>query len=593
MGRRVHLMTTNTRKCQEYARRLSQYGLEVVMSPREADRVAGWLAEPGVVAVLRERSDLFDPGGERLLEHLHLQSAVNRTTLEVDALDGGGARTRSVYVREIEGHIDLERRAALGGAEDVFNWDDVFVPRATLRSYHEMRRLGLKLSARDLVISDFVRERLWYQDPVQLNWTPVESQRSVDFAVDPVAFVRAHPIYGQRLPASHWLGSVLEQTLAQGLFFRAAKSRREKIYWMPGLNAGVPLTPKRDGVHEATFMFHDLMHFAFPDLLFDGHVDAAHRNAYVVHRMMSEAFTLVLADMVFIDVLKRGGLDYDFTQRRIHPLFVSLGLDVDDPEQLRALLWANTRYCLLGDVGGYEALGADRAALDAFTSKYEQFFVSDYRWTRHNFASMARSMGSTARGWLDRVAPIRAALPFDVPTVGDHVQALRAAGADLDDPASLVAATFEIYFSRLTDLRTAAPVEGLSGRCLERGFLRYMMGQMAAFETFGFLPESDHYCGLLAPALAGAAGHLGLNEVRRLRGFFDQFIDVLHDRRLISDDDRSTFKEVYPMFEPFYVAYDVSLSAPLSQVAADLDADLDGALPAPRRDATLNKAARI
>lgn len=37
--------------------------------------------------------------------------------------------------------------------------------------------------------------------------------------------------------------------------------QREKNYWWPGLNAGLPLTAKRDAVHEATFMAHDFGHF--------------------------------------------------------------------------------------------------------------------------------------------------------------------------------------------------------------------------------------------------------------------------------------------------------------------------------------------
>lgn len=39
--------------------------------------------------------------------------------------------------------------------------------------------------------------------------------------------------------------------LNQGLVLRAAMTRREFIYWLPGLNAGIPLVPKDDAVHEA------------------------------------------------------------------------------------------------------------------------------------------------------------------------------------------------------------------------------------------------------------------------------------------------------------------------------------------------------
>jgi hypothetical protein len=39
--------------------------------------------------------------------------------------------------------------------------------------------------------------------------------------------------------------------LNQGLVLRAAMTRREFIYWLPGLTAGIPLVPKDDAVHEA------------------------------------------------------------------------------------------------------------------------------------------------------------------------------------------------------------------------------------------------------------------------------------------------------------------------------------------------------
>ena len=78
---------------------------------------------------------------------------------------------------------------------------------------------------------------------------------------------------------------------------------------------------------------------------------------------------LVLADMVFIDVLSRAGVVYDYTKRRIHPLFASLDVDVSEPVQLKALLYANASYCLLGDTAPYQELGASKEALAGFCDK--------------------------------------------------------------------------------------------------------------------------------------------------------------------------------------------------------------------------------
>jgi inosine/xanthosine triphosphate pyrophosphatase family protein len=566
MARSVVLVTRNPHKPAEYAHRLSQYGLTLRHRHSEPDaltdgQIDAILDEEGVIAVMRERSNLF-ADGEVLTEHQHLQVATNRTVLLVSGRDREGARTERRYVREIEGHIDLSRRQDRPG---VFGWDDIFVSAQTGRTYFELR--GLKLSARDLVISDFVRDRLWYRTPIQLRWQPVGGSRSIDFSRCPVRFIEEHPIY-RRIPDAHPLRRVLSATLSEGLFFRAAKNRREKNYWIPGLNAGVPFVPKRDDVHEATFMFHDLMHFAFPDLLFDGRDDDRARRTYIAHRMTSEAFTLVLADMVFADLLRRDGLEYDFTARRIHPILVDSGLDPADPVALRRLLVANARYCLLGDLAPYTALGVRAETLARFTDKYEQFFVSDYRWTARNFDTMVSGFGPRAAGWLALIAPIRAALPFQTPTVSDAVARLESDGVDFTDPAAIVDGVVLMYLERLEQLCAQRPAVTAEG-CLRLGFARYLMGQLALTVAYDFLPES-RYTGVQLAAAASAPDSWTLSDVRRLRGFFEQYLDLLCDRRLISEDDRDTWREVFPLFEPHYVDYDVPVSESLSSVSHSL-----------------------
>jgi hypothetical protein len=56
---------------------------------------------------------------------------------------------------------------------------------------------------------------------------------------------------------------------------------------------------------------------------------------------------------------------------------------------------------------------------------------------------------------------------------------------------------------------------------------------------------------------AAAAGpSLTLHEVEGLRGIYDAFINDLAQRELaITRDDASVFVQVYPLFDPCYVAY--------------------------------------
>ena len=53
------------------------------------------------------------------------------------------------------------------------------------------------------------------------------------------------------------------------------------------------------------------------------------RKVYIIYRMISEATTLVFADMLFVETPGRCDADYEhnWAKRRIHPLFAATGVD--------------------------------------------------------------------------------------------------------------------------------------------------------------------------------------------------------------------------------------------------------------------------
>ena len=147
------------------------------------------------------------------------------------------------------------------------------------------------------------------------------------------------------------------------------------------------------------------------------------RRLYIIYRMLSEAITLVFADMLFVEALRRGGLQYDWTKRKIWPLFRDCGLDpfpeTAEPQRtlsvFRTLLEANVAYCLLGDDTKYRELMSNHLgtpvaevppALQDFKDKYMPFFVEDFRWTSQNYACMAEKASEMSRWW-QLAAPLR------------------------------------------------------------------------------------------------------------------------------------------------------------------------------------------
>ena len=180
-------------------------------------------------------------------------------------------------------------------------------------------------------------------------------------------------------------------------------------------------------------MAHDFGHFLIPDLIYTGLRHPLVRKTYIIYRMMSEATTLVFADMLFVDTLKRcNTYEYNWSKRKIHPLLVATGLDpfrsTNGQDQVQTffqdfklLLQANVQYCLLGDDSTYMNLIQQAGvvpvythektgkvtcdAMEQFKAKYMPFFVEDYNWTECNFNNM-REHADDYKHWWQVVRPL-------------------------------------------------------------------------------------------------------------------------------------------------------------------------------------------
>lgn len=147
-----------------------------------------------------------------------------------------------------------------------FGWDEVFLPRFTHTSFAALARQGFKVSARDMVLSEFVKDRIYYKRRVDWKHAPQQQSRSVDFERLPSQWFAANAHLNSPQARGMGIRNSWVAMSNSGVFWRSAKNRREKTYWLPGLNAGIPLTPKRDEIHELTFLAHDCGHHSLPDV---------------------------------------------------------------------------------------------------------------------------------------------------------------------------------------------------------------------------------------------------------------------------------------------------------------------------------------
>eukprot|EP00746_Dinoflagellata_sp_MGD_P028093 gnl/MRDRNA2_/MRDRNA2_16638_c0_seq1.p1 gnl/MRDRNA2_/MRDRNA2_16638_c0~~gnl/MRDRNA2_/MRDRNA2_16638_c0_seq1.p1 ORF type:complete len:550 (-),score=74.07 gnl/MRDRNA2_/MRDRNA2_16638_c0_seq1:125-1774(-) len=526
-----------------------------------------------------------------------------------------------------EGYIDLSRRAGacrmqsegsadmpaskrskLDGSAHGFGWDNVLVLTSTNKTYGEMLRdHGIKVSPRDVNINRYIMDCLHYTRRKATKWIRQgfeEFVETVSFREEDSvgAFVQQQEHINNTVACKSGLRNVFIAVANHGAFFRSARTRREVNYWLPGLNAGIPFVAKPDPIHEITFTAHDFGHFLIPDLVYTGHNSELHARVYILYRMMSEATTMIFADMLFVETLRRSGYQYDWTKRKINPLLLATGLDPFEAadknaffSDFRTLLEANVAYCLLGDNSKWLTLvknnphgsGLDSAdgtsckALDEFCYTYMPFFVEDYNWTSANHANMSRRHEEFSRWWA-LVAPLVADAGIGSQSIGGSGGSLEGIGLETvsefikaigvrEDEAILPTALIPKIFERVFETRIKPVLQRSQPLLLApadvrrtRSFVRYLVGQSMLFERFAFVPDVAA-CGRkilsFVQSKVRSGGTISDSEISSVRGLYHQCLRTLHARSLITPDDVDNWAQIFPLFDPVYVSYNKEWSS--------------------------------
>lgn len=272
--------------------------------------------------------------------------------------------------------------------------------------------------------------------------------------------------------------------------------------------------------------------------------------------MISEAVTMVMADMAFVDSLNRSGLAYDYSKRRIYPLFQSIQQTVAMPDErtrVVAALHATVDYALRGDDRTFRYLLEDSenglSVLEKFKLKYMPFFVEDFRWTQHNWESIA-TRAEEFRRWWDLVKPLREKFLPDLMTIDEFAALTDSSEVDLVKRvfSGMFAYRIEPFLTR-TVMLDPATARNLKAR------MRHMMGQLAIFSRYHFVPDALKQGEMLVNDLLALDSESTSDGVHEIRSRYDAFLDHLHSHHLLVADDYLTFREFFPLFDPYYVNY--------------------------------------
>lgn len=492
--------------------------------------------------LLREQTYLKNNKNEEIINPLHLDSVIHISELYVSVFIDGKESNEKIK-SENTGFIDLIKKT---NNENVYNWDEIFISDKNFKSYQEMKNIDNKFSARNKVLSIFIEKYATFKEKVDLQFNKFNQEGVVDFNGKIFDLIENNK-YLKLYKNNQYLTGLMNTVVGNGIFTRSSINKKQRNYWYPSLNAGLPLVSKKDEIHEITFMFHDLMHHMLPDAILTGNDSVDHKDAYIIHRMLSEAFTLVLADMIFVNELVKNDIEYDFEKRRIYPLFKSLHVNNEDlsKEEIKSIIKANIDFALLGNKESFIKLGANEKLLNNFTEKYEKFFIEDYRWTLQNYKNMQNKKNKISKWY-----KVNKNLISKENTLDYFVNETK----DLNNYEEKVWFLFEKLWNKVSNSMDNNKDQDIN-ESTSNAFKNYMLGQLFIFFNY---EDNDHYIlKLINNELKKDI--LNKNDINKIRSLYKKYIDYLVKLDLLSNNDSLIYNEIYPLFEAFFVNYDKEL----------------------------------
>ena len=375
--------------------------------------------------------------------------------------------------------------------------------------------------------------------------------------VDPSIWIANNPLISELSRKYPQYGNLIRYLCNErGLFLKVGNSALQRAYWNSTTNAGLPIVKKADPIHEGTFMLHDLFHFVPTDpLLGVGGMSHADRSTYVTHRLLSEASTLVLADMFAVDDANLAERGYDTEKRRIFPVYASIvARNGGRKPELNKLLAANAHFCFTGDPTGYRILGASEDSIQRFTEKYESIFRDDFLWNLSNFQAMVDEKEGNPEleeyyRWLEANT--------DVPTMGPYTNKLYGgSGVDIAQMLSYFRADFNNALSYNQGIDDS--------RRIHKAYTKYLAGQRLIFARHAGIEgasdlrsEFDSCFDALQTAygddmVAMAASASAANKV------VDRFIDALEKQGTLLPHEALMNRMAVPLYPVKFVNYEKS-----------------------------------
>jgi hypothetical protein len=557
----VGLITTNNNKFNEIYDKYKLYGYKVILiNESEIDDFLKYKSKKLVRKfVMYEQTNLINKISNEIIKaniKYNLYPVIHHSKMKFWYLDNNEIKS-DIIESKIEGFLDFSKQV---NDKSKYDWDDIFIVNNGYNlTYYEYNKMKYKVSARDHNVTFLINKFIYYKSLVDLCHTPQKYKSPVDFTKTVSSYLQNNPEFTNIYAKKYKLNNILITAVNQGVFFRASKNRRQKLYWVPGLNAGIPFTPKpKDIRHEMTYMMHDFCHHIIPDLVFTGNHSSLIRKVYVASRLMSEIITLVLADMIFVDSLMRSDIGYETVlERKIYPIFTEIDKCHKDNiwELIQKLLWGSFYYCFYGDISIWESLMINKKPLEPFKNKYDAYFMEDGKWSRRNYDYMSKQDPIIYQDWWENVKNLRNyGHKLKLQSIEEFIeeQSITNELKEKDILKLIFNGILKKYIEPMFNIENIIE-EFTSQQQLKNTFLRYMMGQSIIFSEYSFTRQSKQKRDIINKLLENEITNETINVIRY---HYNDFLNYLLNANLINNDDCQTYKDFCPIFPPYIIDYD-------------------------------------
>lgn len=184
-------------------------------------------------------------------------------------------------------------------------------------------------------------------------------------------------------PLTKGILKAVQKKLQKGLLHYKTKeesSKEQFLYWYPSLNAGLPIVPKKDAIHQSIYMFHDMVHTCLYDPLPDSSF-----QTYILGKMVGEAMAQLIADGIFASLLQANyQTEYAYRNRYYIQMYALLK-DID----IRSLSIAIAHFAIFDNRQPLIALCNSKEAkkwTHVFCNLYAKMFQADLWWNHEIYS---------------------------------------------------------------------------------------------------------------------------------------------------------------------------------------------------------------